>query len=610
MENTYFLTPMKRSHLVLANGPGSLVRTRSKITALVCDLHTWEQSIPVSAAEGVDKDSERRLVLNRYKIRDSVLEAATGVNFLVSPPTYDDGPRAGKQWVLPLVRFPLSEVCTNLRCGQLSLSDPSRATVSSGQWGCQTCASKSAGDPGKRRNYRKKQVTVMMACPYGHLDEVDFSGLVHGGAIECANPDIRVSMSESLKRPKIRCESCGANRVPDKVEHRCTGARPWVIGHRAGNEDCPGQMRIVESTSVQVYFASTKSSIFIPEPGVSEKLIEWIRLNVDEAIFSRDSSKQCEEYMRRAAAAGHQNVTKERFLDHVDRAFPPQVLDDDSQWDEVAVRDNEFHHLAEGVPNHVSDLLEFRQVGDFGGSEWIGVSRPVERVVAVDRLAETRMLDGFSRWKPEDPGPIEGIRRLWGGPFTKTSERWLPGYRVTGEGMLFILDPGLVTAWANGNTALPLEDGLFYDRKIGRLSVAGRLAHSFGHGVMKVLADRSGYPLAGIRDRIYDLEDRRVAVLVYTADGDRMGTLGGLVEHADGRRLSELVADAIDGLRWCAQDPVCTSAAVGDELRSPGACHHCLLLPETSCEAFNEGLDRALLVGSASRGIRGFFHVG
>jgi hypothetical protein len=29
---------------------------------------------------------------------------------------------------------------------------------------------------------------------------------------------------------------------------------------------------------------------------------------------------------------------------------------------------------------------------------------------------------------------------------------------------------------------------------------------------------------------------------------------------------------------------------------SRGSCHHCLLLPETSCELFNNWLDRAALV--------------
>ena len=55
----FFLTPVKRSHLVLSNGVGSLVRARSKVTALICDLHEWTQTIPTGNAQGVEKDDVR-----------------------------------------------------------------------------------------------------------------------------------------------------------------------------------------------------------------------------------------------------------------------------------------------------------------------------------------------------------------------------------------------------------------------------------------------------------------------------------------------------------------------------------------------------------------------
>ena len=44
-----------------------------------------------------------------------------------------------------------------------------------------------------------------------------------------------------------------------------------------------------------------------------------------------------------------------------------------------------------------------------------------------------------------------------------------------------------------------------------------------------------------------------------------------------------------------------------DELRTSGACHHCVLVPETSCEIFNKEVDRALIVSSSDRGIKGAF---
>ena len=70
---------------------------------------------------------------------------------------------------------------------------------------------------------------------------------------------------------------------------------------------------------------------------------------------------------------------------------------------------------------------------------------------------------------------------------------------------------------------------------------------------------------------------------------------------------AKMISDAVDRSRWCAQDPVCNSAKSDDELRTSGACHHCVLVPETSCEIFNKEVDRALIVGSSERGIKGAF---
>jgi hypothetical protein len=174
----------------------------------------------------------------------------------------------------------------------------------------------------------------------------------------------------------------------------------------------------------------------------------------------------------------------------------------------------------------------------------------------------------------------------------------LPGFRVTGEGILFILSPTALDRWG-AIVGSPVRRSLNSEPEI--LSPAGVAAHTLAHAIMRVLSDRSGYPLPGIRDRIYDLSDGRVAFLVYTADGDSLGTLGGLVEHAEGAKLASLVDDAIASLQWCAQDPVCNSAKADGELREEGACHHCVLVPETSCERFNNDLDRSSIIGSPDR---------
>lgn len=604
----YFLTPIKRSHLVLNSGVGALVRTRSKITALVCDLIQWEQAIPTPRAIGVDRDAARREVLLRNSFRDPVIESSIGVDFLVSPPVADGEGRSRTEWRLPLVRFPLAEVCTNKRCNSLSHSSPGDALRSIGRRGCDRCVSPTRG----RSKWAKAQVPIMLVCPAGHLDEVDYSGLVHPAGSACEESDIRVVSGDNVKWPKVRCMTCDRSYSPvGPLERPCTGRRPWVVGIATGNDDCAEKMRVVERTSVSLYYAVTRSALFIPEVDISDSLVRWIQRFVDlQMLVEGQKDQQLSVYHERATKAGHSAVDFESFKRHVAAAFPEASDDGSPNWDDSEVRSREFDRLTDMSKSGAgTELLEYREVSDFGGSPYLGPEKPIHRVIAIDRLAETRMLLGFTRWDPKArvPDEFEGIRQLRGIPFETEQDRWLPAYRVTGEGILFVFSAERLQRWWSEHAQFGETETLFRDKGKKKSGVSGRIAHTFAHAVLRVLADRCGYPLPGIRDRIYDLDEERIGVLVYTAEGDSLGTLGGLVEHADGERVARLVRDALENCLWCAQDPVCNSSLTTGETRMEGACHHCMLLPETSCEAFNADLDRGLLIGSAQRGISAFF---
>jgi hypothetical protein len=109
-----------------------------------------------------------------------------------------------------------------------------------------------------------------------------------------------------------------------------------------------------------------------------------------------------------------------------------------------------------------------------------------------------------------------------------------------------------------------------------------------------LIADEAGYSVPSLRDRIYDLEDGRLAVLIYTAEGDSMGTLGGLAALARPEYFDAIVERLIDSEAICPQDPVCEEHTLDQRSEIDASCHQCTLLPETSCELFNSYLDRRL----------------
>ena len=107
----------------------------------------------------------------------------------------------------------------------------------------------------------------------------------------------------------------------------------------------------------------------------------------------------------------------------------------------------------------------------------------------------------------------------------------------------------------------------------------GVLAHSLAHLLITALADDCGYQLPSIRDRIYDLVDGRLGLLVYTAEGDTVGTLGGLVAFAEAGKFEKLLDQALEIARWCPQYPVCIERVPDIHAGIHAACHLCLLLP-------------------------------
>jgi hypothetical protein len=123
-----------------------------------------------------------------------------------------------------------------------------------------------------------------------------------------------------------------------------------------------------------------------------------------------------------------------------------------------------------------------------------------------------------------------------------------------------------------------------------------------------------GYPASSIRERIYSVprpgtEEVDVGILIYTASAGNQGTLGGLVEVS--RRFAQVMGTALERQRLCSGDPVCADhdpAGVADDRALHGAaCHGCLVIAETSCEARNLFLDRALLVDTVGPSGVGFF---
>jgi hypothetical protein len=246
----------------------------------------------------------------------------------------------------------------------------------------------------------------------------------------------------------------------------------------------------------------------------------------------------------------------------------------------------------------------------------------LNKVNLVERLRETRVFYGFDRLETS-PQPLLGMPesamvQLFRTPPTQPSDRWLPAIEVFGEGIYLELSEERIKAWQESNQewlrkrlsdqfVIRLQDVF---QTLPPLDAANRawasrylLIHSFAHILISQFVFECGYSTASLRERLYisaDAAAPMAGILIYTAAGDSEGTLGGLVRLGRPERLGVVVRRALSRASWCSADPVCSEnlGGKGSRLANLAACHACTLLPETSCETVNQGLDRAMIVGT------------
>jgi hypothetical protein len=559
-----FFTLIKRSHLVLQYGVGSVVRTRSGLTALVSGLPEWDRALRrISRDEG-----EVRKFRSLHGFREPELENATGVKRFLPPPALVD---RGSQWSIPLLRFPLAGVCSNWQCNSVNIAN--EGTPPGRSWKCQHC---------KGRKYPVVQVPIFYACPDGHLDEIAWHDIVdHKDG--CQSSQISVNFGSRVESPVVRCP-CGGKSFPENVA--CSGSRPWLPG--AANDQCTLEMEVVSRSSVKVYFPNTKSAIHIPvDAPLHEGLLEWLERGGTWHLYRIDTSQDRREVADAFAAKGYM-VSPELAAEHI-RFLRERDLLSENHWKVLDSRLREFEVLSgvksyKAIEESALISLEHKDLSSYSAQSLS--AGLVTGVTAVHKLTESRVLNGFSRLIPKLVEPRKGRLMMWGRD-TK-AEDWLPGYRSHGEGIFLKFDS---TKFRHqGATESDGGRGLF------ELSRAGSWAHTFAHALVIQLAEQAGYSVPSIRDRIYDIEGGHLGILIYTAEGDSLGTLGGLVSHCEPGLLEPLLERTLEAAGWCAQDPVCRETPLDTERHISAACHQCALLPETSCELFNSYLDRNLLM--------------
>lgn len=472
----------------------------------------------------------------------------------------------------------------------------------------------------------------VVVCENGHIDDFPWAAWAHAKSRNprpiCGTPNLLFktgsSLTEGLQGLVVECLSCGATAtfkdafkplvfktlVEDGyTEFACKGRHPWR-GTRCACDKTPLTKQRGDSS---VYYSNTVSSIVIPSSSdvntnkVSEcseykKILDRLEDCDDDEEraeqIQRKEQKWAEKIARDLLLESDQvlKILRKLLLKSEDKKSPQYSASD------MEYRIDEYEALEGKIPNIRGSKDFFREdtnIEDYN-------IPALKQIVLVKRLREIRALIGFSRINPKSPEQ-DGFVDI-----KQPEDDWYPGYEVRGEGIFIKLDQDILDRWSNTDFAIKRElmmrDNFSRSRYglRGNIEVSSQyvLLHTLSHLLIKELSFESGYNVASLQERLYyqpktQESEGMAGILIYTAGGDSEGTLGGLVRQGRTDCFPRIFKRSIDNARMCSNDPVCiTSAGQGRESQNLAACHSCCLIPETSCEQFNIGLDRALLVGT------------
>jgi hypothetical protein len=467
-------------------------------------------------------------------------------------------------------------------------------------------------------------VRFVMACPAGHLDDVNWPYLLHGER-RCAQEDgFRwFGGRGSVGEIELLCPACGTRRKlasAYETRWRCTGRQPEEepAGTPPQRPGCGERAHVVQRQAINLRVPELVTVFTVPPIHTSlHRLLGAVRLLIetsqDEEILGeawpdrfrhqlqnlarnrRELEGICWEILRRLDAD----------VSAVQRAACDLLRGDPSTYGELLL--DELHALLraarDGVAGDADSGFEvvrtrIRQVRTPEG-RWL-------RVVPVSRLRVLTVQRGYRRLVGSD---VRGAAMRDIGWRDGAGRIWYPGMEYLGEGIFLMLDaedgwhfgmkPDPAGTWkeARARAGDLYPDVHFRSETVDELDPVFVWWHTLSHLIIRAIGRYSGYSSTAVRERVYFEESggrARGAVLLYASQPGSEAALGGLVGLVP--RFEAILQAAWEAILYCSNGYLCDSNRFRPGAHGGAACYGCAVVSETCCEHRNLWLDRNLLL--------------
>jgi hypothetical protein len=479
-----------------------------------------------------------------------------------------------------------------------------------------------------RSDARALPVRFVVACPAGHLDDFPWDAFVHRDNPRRLCPqagqgaELRLEDSGYAQRAtdlEVVCKKCDAKagmmlvfgETAEKALPRCRGRHPQAKDYDAGG--CDNKARAMLLGASNLWFGMKRSALSIPEardPVVDLATEHWDVLSKVPSVEALQAKADAEAW----------DAWPWLVDAHVDLA---------ELWAEIERRRSGGAEQPTGPVDLLTPEWEVFTTGKVAETDDFSMSAGglpatvhadrFDATALITRVREVVALTGFTRIDSLDADD-EGAARVQRAPITGLGQKtsWVPASESRGEGVFVRLDEDAVRAWEDAHTGHPRLSAMVDAHRSWRTrrdldpdvaTPAHRfvLVHTLSHLLINELALEAGYSTASIRERIYARpqgteREAMAGILLYTAEPDSEGTLGGLVALGKTKVLGRVIDNALRRAQLCSTDPFCAEHEPQDRDGSlhGAACHSCVFLPETSCQSANRYLDRAAVVPTLS----------
>lgn len=475
------------------------------------------------------------------------------------------------------------------------------------------------------------------ACRNGHLSDVDWhwwahsaNGAEHGA---CSRQGAQMWFETTgegggdWSAISVRCR-CGAKRnfvglvqVEGPGGMACNGGQPWQL-HSTG---CGEKLTVYRRAASNLHFPKQISALdLLPidaDDVTTDTLVDaWSQNPFWKSAESLRAAEIGIPVILEAAKTHAERIASQfgcalqKVMNALERALDPDKSNTSGQETDFDVAQKsilaeEWITLSSGV-DITNPFLDIKRKAI--PKEWPDeLKRTIRSMSMVRRLREVRALLGFRRLNPDEDTPLVPVD-LGTHPLG-----WYPGVEAWGEGIFIQMNAKVVVEWERRVSPGLVKRMAALQTGVANMGWDASMAsprfvmlHSLAHAIVRRLGYDAGYSASSIRERVYSgaIGTDMCGILLYTADGDSEGSLGGLVRMGEPSRFGTLLQSALLDIAWCSADPVCKETThQGAGGMNAAACHACVLVSETSCSCNNSLLDRRMLVGIGA--IEPFFQI-